>query len=245
MRASIMTAKKEIKEAWLNGVRIELDFWDRWFATKGLEWNDDYTMRMAPESKLQDFFLPYINKNLKKIKILDVGAGPLTYVNKKCERCKIEIHACDVLAREYNKIIKKYNIHPAVRTKRLDTIELHKKYPENTFDISYARNCVDHSYDPFKSIDEMIKVTKLEGFIILHHVFKEGSSTGWPGFHLWDIFFKGKRIFIQGKNSKRRDITEIFKKRIKPISIFCEGKENMFVVVFKKIGARTARVCSR
>ncbi len=227
--------KRDIHKAWKGGIDTELNFWERWFATGGLQWKDEYKMRLDPNSKLQDFLLPYLNKNLKKIKILDVGAGPVTYINKKYDGGELEIHACDVLADQYDKIIEKHNIHLPVRTKRLDMLELTTRYPENTFDITYARNCIDHSYNPLKCIEEMIKVTKEDGgFIILHHVFKEGSGTGWVGFHLWDIYFEDNKFFIQAKDSELFDITEIFKKSIHLVDIFPEGMENMFVAAFTK-----------
>lgn len=57
------------------------------------------------------------NTESKTIKILDVGAGPISKVGKLYNGKPIELVPIDPLALKYNKIIKKNNLKPPVFTK--------------------------------------------------------------------------------------------------------------------------------
>jgi hypothetical protein len=65
-------------------LRDELRFWDRWFRKKGLEWPDDYRTRLNPNAPLAEDYRQLIDHLPQdEIRILDVGAGPLTVIGKR------------------------------------------------------------------------------------------------------------------------------------------------------------------
>ena len=73
-----------VKAAWKAGIKHEIDFWDRYFLTKGLQWSDTYGRRLDPNLPLQPRCTALLPLSQKEVFILDVGAGPLTYLGKKC-----------------------------------------------------------------------------------------------------------------------------------------------------------------
>ena len=156
-----------------------------------------FKTRKTQRLSYKTIFLDNIDKTQSKNTILDVGAGPLTIINKKCDFAEIEIYPVDPLADEYDKILKKYNIHPIVRTQQCDGERLTEKFNENTFDIAYSCNAIDHSYDPSKCIEEMIKVTKKNHFIIIQFFEKEGESENWHGLHKWNLFVGKVYSFLE------------------------------------------------
>ncbi|MBU1863222.1 MAG: class I SAM-dependent methyltransferase [Candidatus Omnitrophica bacterium] len=216
-----MAVDSTFKKKWeQNLYRQEDDFWRKWFQTKGLEWHAEYTMRLDPNSRLQDIFLKYIDTSLPKNKIIDVGSGPLTIINKKCPLTELEIHAVDPFADGYRKLLDEFNIasHPAVIVQQIEGERLTEKFDCDSFDIAYSRNALDHAYDPLQCIREMIQVTKKGRYIIIQVAPKEGSRNRWHGGHKWDFFLKKRGLFSQetclflkGKRTAKVNVTDIFK----------------------------------
>lgn len=223
----------DMKKEWGKSISHEISFWENWFKNKGGRWKEDYKMRLSPDSRLQELFLKYLNKDILENKILDVGAGPLTIINKKCDFTKLYIYAVDPLANEYDSLLKKYNIQPIVRTQKSDGERLTEKFNDNNFDITYSRNALDHSYNPLKCIEEMVKVTKSGGYIILQHFLNEGSHKWYRGMHKWDFFVKNNSLFLKGKNTIEYNIPDYFKNIIKPMDISIEKR--MITTIFKKL----------
>src|SRR5205823_14175422 len=67
------------------GVDPELSFWRRWLESKGMHWPDDYRRRLDPNALLDELPLSCYIGQLPddSVSILDVGAGPLTYLGKR------------------------------------------------------------------------------------------------------------------------------------------------------------------
>src|SRR5215469_1943304 len=85
-------ARSHPKERWQHGLDHEAEFWDRWIATRGLTWPDEYRERIAPDTPLQ----AELAKLLQccpdhELRLLDIGAGPLTVLGKNMLGRKLEI----------------------------------------------------------------------------------------------------------------------------------------------------------
>jgi len=226
-----------MKEEWNQGLNEELQFWRN--RIKNIEQFPELKAKLNPDAKLQEIISKFINPNLIKNKILDVGAGPMTVVNKKCDISKIEITAIDSLAEEYNKLLKENNIMPIVKTEKCDGENISSKYSENTFDIVYSRNAIDHSYNPLKVIFEMIKVVKRGGFVIVQSFEKEGSHANWRGLHKWNFYIKNsflldkKILYLSGQSGERVNVFDCFRKYAKLVLLRVAGRQ--ITCVFRKI----------
>lgn len=227
------------EEVWKNDLESEVSFWENWLRTQGADWKEEYKMRLDPDSKLQEIFLSYLDRKVAKNRILDVGAGPLTAVNKRCDLLELEICAVDALADEFDDLLKRYSIQPIVRTQKCDGEKLSETFAENIFEITYSRNALDHSYNPLKCIKEMIKVTRKDRYIILQVFEREGSHQEWNGLHKWDFFIRKKyflgkaHFYLQGKKRKKIDLTNSLESLAQVVYLNKMGRE--ITAVFKKL----------
>jgi SAM-dependent methyltransferase len=164
------------REIWDSHLESEMSFWKNQIRRQDSKaWREESGTRLDPEAPLQDVIAKHIDRTVSVNRILDVGSGPLTSINKKCGFCEISITAVDPLADFYNEILARREITPPVRTELGWGERLAEQFGENRFDITYSRNAIDHSYDPIKCIDEMIKVTKKNHYVIVE-VNERGGS---------------------------------------------------------------------
>lgn len=182
-------------------------------------------------------------------KILDVGAGPLTSIGKTiCGGSNgIEIIAVDPLAWEYDQLLAKYNIKPIVRTHMADAENLRNyvvpgelRFRDDTFDLVFCRNALDHCRDPRKALQEMIAVVKPGAYVLLEHRPDEALRTKWSGFHQWNLGMDEATVDLLLSSRWR---TWNLSKSLKPLgSVHCEiieenGEEWLITRIMK--GLRT------
>ncbi len=177
----------------------ELRFWDKWFKKKGLAWPDDYRHRLDPDAPLAEDYREFIDHIPQdEIRILDVGAGPLTVLGKKHPSKRLMIIAVDALAEKYDEMLARYHIRPAVRTTFAEAENLTRRFAENSFDLVTARNCLDHAVDPFEAVRQILLVTKSDCFAVLDHAENEGENQGYGGLHQWDFTAADGDFMIKG-----------------------------------------------
>lgn len=180
---------------WLDGIKSELQFWDLYFRTNGIYWIEEYKGRLNPDLPLQSRPAELLPDD-EDIEILDVGAGPLTYLGKKHNYKNLRITATDPLADEYNILLKRFNIVPIVMTQRIEAEHLNKKFRSNTFDLVNARNCIDHTYNPERAILQMVRVVKEGRYILLEHKPNEAINEDYKGLHQWNFSMSDDNDFI-------------------------------------------------
>lgn len=197
VRHRVRHRKEQPEQAWSNGLAEEVEFWRDWFRTCGLQWPDEYRRRLDPLLPLQDHIARYINvPQGSVVRILDVGAGPLTSLGKNHPDFDLTIQATDVLADEYAKLITEANIDPPIRTVHAETERLSEFFPGEQFDVVHARNTLDHSYDPLRAIREMAAATKHGGAVMLQHRSNEAEFEEYQGLHQWNLSIDNGRFLV-------------------------------------------------
>lgn len=187
------------KEARAAGLREELRFWDEWVRTKSLAWPGDYQNRLDPQFPLSADHRAHIDLlPHKEIRILDVGAGPLTILGKTHPSKRLKIRAVDVLADRYDELLAKYNVQPIIRTEAAEAERLCQKFEENSFHLVTARNCLDHAVDPMEAIRQILLVTTRRCFAVLDHAENEGETQGYQGLHQWNFTVMNGDLIIEG-----------------------------------------------
>ncbi|MEO0585675.1 MAG: methyltransferase domain-containing protein, partial [Bacteroidota bacterium] len=169
---------------WKAGIKSEVIFWNKYLRTSGLHWPETFRFRTDPDAMLQSRPAELLPDH-EAVQILDVGAGPFTYLGKKCEGREIKITAVDPLADEYDELLEKHNVEPPVRTIKVDGERLTETFEVDTFDLVFARNCIDHSYNPEQAILEMISVCKPDCYVLLEHRPNEAENERYVGLHQW------------------------------------------------------------
>ncbi len=178
-------------EIWSGGLDQELGFWSGFFATRGGEWSDDYSYRLDPASRLQPFLAEELSRLGDRVRLLDVGAGPLTYVGKQWPGHVLEITAVDALADRFADLLEEFHVEPPVRTLKCESEHLSELFPPASFDAAFARNTLDHSYDPLGAIREMLSVVRPGGIVLLMHLPNEAERELYRGLHQWNFDVRG------------------------------------------------------
>lgn len=130
------------------------------------------------------------------LRMLDVGAGPLTTMGDECNGRAVDVRAVDVLARKYDKMLAAANVVPRVRTTYCRMEGLAECFPPNHFSLVYCGNALDHAQDPVLAIRQMLEVVLPGGSVVLLHHVNESTHQNASGMHQWDLFANHKREFI-------------------------------------------------
>jgi 2-polyprenyl-3-methyl-5-hydroxy-6-metoxy-1,4-benzoquinol methylase len=187
------------KEARAAGLRDELSFWDEWLRTKSSAWPGDYQNRLDPKFPLSQKHSALIDLvPEEEIRILDVGAGPLTILGKKHPSKLLNIQAVDILAERYDQLLAKYNVQPLIRTQFAEAERLYQKFEENSFHLVTARNCLDHAVDPLEAIRQILFVTMKRCFAVLDHAENEGETQRYQGLHQWNFTVIEGDLIVKG-----------------------------------------------
>lgn len=180
---------------WIGGIKQELNFWDKWFETRGLQWPEEYLRRMDPAPLFTlDAFIDLALSAI--INVLDVGSGPISPVGLRLHGREVRLVACDPLAREYKQLFLKHEIHPYVLPDFAYAEALVDLYRAESFELVHMSNALDHSLMPTVCILNMLAVVKVGGKVVLRHTENEAEHEEYRGFHQWNITEKNGMLFI-------------------------------------------------
>jgi SAM-dependent methyltransferase len=179
------------QELWAAGLADETDFWREYLRTGGSQWPDAYQSRIDPESELQEHIVQRLSGLGQRVSMLDAGAGPLTAVGKKWAGHEFTLTAVDALADQYDALLAEFGVTPPVRTRRCDTERLSEEFAADSFDVAYAVNTLDHSYEPMQAIREMLTVVRPGGIVLLEHFANEAENEAYRGLHQWNFDVDG------------------------------------------------------
>jgi SAM-dependent methyltransferase len=98
----------------------------------------------------------------------------------------VEVVAVDPLADEYNALLDKHGMTPAVRARKGEAERL-TELALGQFDLVYSRNALDHAYDPAVAIEQMLAVTSDNGAVFFEGAINEGENEGYQGLHQWNF----------------------------------------------------------
>jgi len=158
--------------------------------------------RLNPEAKLRKDVRGYLPREQTELKLLDVGAGPITRLGYRWGDRKIQIEAVDVNGDLYQELFQKHQITPPVVTKNSEAEKVQELYEANTFDFAFSRNALDHCYDPIKSIKNMVELIKPRRYAVLLHRRNEGLSQGYRGAHLWNFDVEQGEVIVYNPSKK-------------------------------------------
>jgi SAM-dependent methyltransferase len=176
---------------WRGRKRSEVDFWAGWLiGAPGTEqWADDRKERLTAETEIRDSLVrAELDRNpAEEVSILDVGAGPLTWLGYRYPGKRLTIVPVDPLADDYDRLLRDAGLNPPIRTIRVAGEALLEHFGPESFDIAYATNALDHSADPLTIISNMVKVVRPGGVVVLRHKRNEGQSARYSGLHQWNF----------------------------------------------------------
>jgi SAM-dependent methyltransferase len=195
---------------WRVGLKEEAGFWDRWVTMHGAGWPEDFRDRQDPNLELQADVRRWIDAPTGEVvQILDVGAGPLTWLGKRWDGRVVQITAVDALADRYNKMLADAHIEPLVRTENCHSENLLERFEPDLFDLVHAQNTLDHHYDPVRAIGQMLSVVKPGRHIYLRHKIEEAEQEDHHGLHQWNFSLADGSVLLWNERA-RVDLAEQF-----------------------------------
>ena len=229
------------------GLSYEIPFWEHYISQGNREdfpYREEFVFRMDPNSPLQSMVRDLLQSSRgATVRLLDVGAGPLTCLGKTWPDRNVEITAVDPLAEQYNQMLAKYDRVPPVRTQKADAERLTDALPTQHFDLVCSRNALDHSYDPFGAIKQMLAVVKSDGRVVLQHKIDEGHAGGYGSLHQWNFCLVRGDFTIWNKrghiNVRKRlsPTAEIVRSEIIPHGHPDHVGQNWLIVVLRPRGS--------
>ncbi len=223
------------KYIWQNALPSEVGFWEDYLKSHGKSCHAEaeFQFRTDPQSAMQPWLCELLEYPAgAHVKVLDVGAGPLTWVGKKWPGRTVEITAIDPLADAYNQIMQQHGITPPVRTQKGDGEEVVKMFGRDCFELTFARNCLDHSYDARLAVTSMIEATKPGGIIFLWHAEDEAEALRYDGLHQWNFRLKDGELLVWNGN-RVLNVNQSFAGKLQVIR--CQLVEGMIQAVYRKV----------
>ncbi len=179
------------KKLWSDNLDEEKEFWHS-LASKSIksntEWIKNFHSRAANDARFPPNLEKFLPDDQKHIKVLDVGAGPITQLGSLHNWRTIDITPIDPLADYYHSLLTEFNIHNIRATTIFGEAEnLSELFKTESFDLVYTRNAMDHSYNPLLGIKEMIYVAKVGASCWLTGSINEGEKNNYQGLHQWNF----------------------------------------------------------
>ena len=198
---------------WNSGLPEELRFWEEALRDPEHHWLcAEYEERMNPDLELQDCLKALIEAPPgATVRLLDVGSGPLTRLGKKWEGRQVELYPVDPLAEEYTQLLNRLGIRPPVFPTACHAEKLTEMFAPDFFDLAYASNSLDHSYEPLGAIRQMLAVTKLHRYVYLWHFAHAGVSEGYSGLHQWNFDLKRGDLILSDGRSRAYSLSAEFR----------------------------------
>jgi SAM-dependent methyltransferase len=188
---------------WVLELESEVAFWRRWIANTPSAALEERRARLDPSTPLQDWVRDLLGTPPGgTVRLLDVGAGPATQLGKVWPERTVEITALDPLADHYNRLLRTHGMQAPVPSQPGHGEQLDRLVPPQTFDLAYAVNALDHSYDPLAVIAGMLRATKADGWLALDHYVDEAEYEGYAGLHQWNFCADDGRFVIWNKERR-------------------------------------------
>ncbi len=143
--------------------------------------------------------------------VLDVGSNMVYAVGtlSPFPGHKISLRACDALAPAFDVLYELYELKPYVKVEFALVERLTEKYQPNSFGIVRMRNALDHCYDPFTGVFEMLRAAKKGGTVRLIHAENEAEREMHYGMHQWNITSKGADSMLIWRDDFSADLRDI------------------------------------
>ena len=135
--------------------------------TKYIMEDERESERLKRKVNIPRFITKYLKKYLNDSqKVLDVGCGP-GHISAQIANMypKIEVTGIDISKQRIKDGLEYCNRHKNLELKCEDAIKL--PFKDNTFDFVFARFVLEYIKEPQKAVDEMVRVCKKGGRILI------------------------------------------------------------------------------
>ena len=144
-----------------------------------------------------ELFISDMIGDKKDVKIADLGTGMFSTTGSTWPFATVHLYPSDLLADEYNQVLKEGGITPLIPVEKQNMEEL--TYPDEFFDIVVCINALDHCEHPLKALQEMLRVLNKDGWIFIKCPKNNAEGRKYAGLHQWNICKDGQDFRIWNK----------------------------------------------
>lgn len=160
-------------------------------------------LEVFPKDLLEFFYEKVEQFKPNKITVLDIGSGIISYLVYGHNSGLFKLIAADILADEYKKLLTIYGHIDAIGDMELiqspaETLDQYLN--ARSCDIVYCANALDHTKSPRLSLQCMVHITRIGGYIVITARSHEGTHEGWDEIHQHDLFLKDNNLWCAKKN---------------------------------------------
>lgn len=222
---------------WVLGVYSEVEFWRVWIRTRGAFWRDDYARRLRVDTALDDQAASLLPTNVPagEIKILDVGSGPLSGLGVTHKGERLDVIAADPLAKAYQRMYQEFNVIPPIPVKLAFAEDLTVFFQKSEFDLVVCQNALDHTFDPWRALRQMIEVSKPGGFVLLRHARNEAENQKYSGLHQWNLDASPDGDFIIWNKNSSFNVNRLLAGQVR-VELLASAPTHIVVALSKNPG---------
>ena len=174
----------------------ELGFWSEELSLDG-NFADVLRGRVEKSRRKEEFpafldpILPILQARFQltgPARCIEIGSGPLSTLSWGVDAGVLDVTALDVLADEYAVLLERAGIEDfPVRPRNLGAEDICEHYSDESFHLAFARNSLDHTLDVPRAFDNLVRVLRPDGLLVLQHHVNEGSRQNWSDSHQWNL----------------------------------------------------------
>lgn len=204
------------QRSWLSGINFEIEHHSKWLCGEKCGFDSvgwfayEKTAKLAgrPIEPHRKHLCEVIGAHMKRpVRLmLDHGAGPFTNLGKRFT-CPEYMHsgyvpvdalvvAVDPLANLYHELLNNHSVFDTLRTQKCASEQLSRCLGREVVDVSIIINALDHSNNPAKAWQEVVKVTAPGGIACVYGNRDEARSMGGKGFHQWNFNLNARGEWI-------------------------------------------------
>lgn len=193
--------------SWSQAIGSEVDFWRSWFAEDKYAEARDAKRRLAT-STFPEGFAPFVGLGPSEVlRVLDVGSGPISGLPSRAPDNPVELVCTDALADFYNTLLDEHGFDEVPRVLKIKGEELSSMLAEGRFHFVHIANALDHCEDPARTLEEMYKVCKPGGLIVVASFENEGERRQYHDLHQWNLEADDQSLWLWNP-SMRKDLLE-------------------------------------
>lgn len=184
----------------------EITYWQRTLKERPAALFDGRIREAAFPQELRQCVTELGRQSRRMPKLLEVGSGPVSILAAGADEDLCAIVAVDPLARIYRELLRLYDVPYPIQPVPGKGESLLKQFPVGSFDIVYSSNALDHTRSPAQCMEQMCRVLRRGGFMLLEGFEREGTEGKWKGLHKHDLFAENGVIVHMDRAGRRRNL---------------------------------------
>jgi SAM-dependent methyltransferase len=185
----------------------EIKFWEGILRTGSALLFDPKVRAMAVPAELRRCAVELATEFHRPPRLLEVGSGPLSLLAGAVDEGLCTVVAVDPLARVYRQLLDHHGIAYPIRPRVGHGERLAQAFPQASFDLVYSSNALDHTRSPRRCLEQMCRVLRPGGFLLLEGLVREGTAENWNGLHQHDLVPEQGRLLHFDRAGRRTELT--------------------------------------